>query len=588
MVAPSRYGWTGRVLSVDLGSRSWEVIEPPPETYTREIGGKGLAGYYLGRSGARDYDDPETPVLLFTGPLVGTRAPTSGRMTVMSRSPLTGTVGDASVGGGLGVSIKRAGYDGIIVTGRSNAWVGLEVDEDGVAFVDAAPLLGLPLREASDRLNGHGSVAIVGPAAERGVLFSSIMVDRHFAAARNGLGLSFGAKRLKFVEVSGGRKVPVADRAQLDLAREEVFRLVSASPILMGQSGIRNLGTAALFDLMHTRRMMPTDNFRRTWFEDAPSLNAAALAREYSPKRVGCKGCHILCKKQGASGVALPEFETLSHFTALIGNRSLEEAVRANEACNQLGMDTISAAATLACRREIEGIEYGPGDVVGLLEQIAAGSGEGVLLGQGSARYAREKGAPELSMSVKGQELPAYDPRGAYGMALAYATSTRGGCHLRAYPIGHEILRKPVATDRFDFSGKARIIKISEDKNALIDSLTACKFVFFASSLEEYARAYSAVTGVEATATGLSLAGERIYYRERMMNAAWGFDSSDDDLPPRFFEEAGTPGPGFDVPPLSRAEFLEAMRKYYKVRGLDEEGRPTREKARALGLEWRS
>jgi aldehyde:ferredoxin oxidoreductase len=172
-------------------------------------------------------------------------------------------------------------------------------------------------------------------------------------------------------------------------------------------------------------------------------------------------------------------------------------------------------------------------------------------------------------------------------MALAYVTSTRGGCHLRAYPIGHEILRKPVATDRFTFGGKARIIKISEDRNAVIDSLTACKFVFFAASMEEYARAYTAVTGVEATANDLSRAGERIYYRERMMNARWGFDSSHDDLPARFFEEAGSPGPGFDVPPVSRESFLDARRRYYKVRGLDERGRPTEVKARSLGLRWR-
>jgi aldehyde:ferredoxin oxidoreductase len=188
-------------------------------------------------------------------------------------------------------------------------------------------------------------------------------------------------------------------------------------------------------------------------------------------------------------------------------------------------------------------------------------------------------------MVVKGLELPAYDPRGAYGMSLAYALSTRGGCHLRAYPVSHEILRKPVATDRFTFSGKARIIKIAEDQNAVVDSLTACKFIFFAAGLEEYAKVYAAVTGIAATAEDLLLAGERIYYQERMMNALNGFTALDDDLPQRFFTEAGSGDEAMAINPLDRAAFLAARAKYYRIRGLDEEGRPTPEKIGELGLE---
>ncbi len=187
-------------------------------------------------------------------------------------------------------------------------------------------------------------------------------------------------------------------------------------------------------------------------------------------------------------------------------------------------------------------------------------------------------------MAVKGMELPAYDPRGAYGMSLAYAMSTRGGCHLRAYPISHEILRKPVATDRFSFSGKARIVKIAEDMNAVVDSLTACKFTFFAASLEEYAKAFTAVTGMETTGFELLEIGERIYYNERIMNAANGFDIADDDLPERFFTEHGSSGGGVEISPIKRDDFLEARQNYYAIRGLDKEGRPTREKTEQLGL----
>ena len=173
-------------------------------------------------------------------------------------------------------------------------------------------------------------------------------------------------------------------------------------------------------------------------------------------------------------------------------------------------------------------------------------------------------------------------------MSLAYALSTRGGCHLRAYPISNEILRKPVATDRFTFSGKARIIKIAEDQNAVVDSLTACKFIFFAAGLEEYARAYSAVTGVAATAQELLKAGERIYYRERLMNYRNGFTATDDDLPARFFTEAGSGGNAIDIKAIDREDFLAARARYYRIRGLDENGRPTRQKAEELALEWKS
>jgi aldehyde:ferredoxin oxidoreductase len=203
---------------------------------------------------------------------------------------------------------------------------------------------------------------------------------------------------------------------------------------------------------------------------------------------------------------------------------------------------------------------------------MALRRGEGDLLAQGSRRVAEAMGNPELSMSVKSLELPAYDPRGAYGMALAYCTSNRGGCHLRAYPISHEILRKPVATDRFSFSGKARIIKIAEDANAAVDSLVACKFSFFGATLEEYAELLSAVTGEEYSPQSLKDIGEGIFMTERFYNCANGFDSEDDRLPARFFREPGSGGEGIDIPPIDEERFLEELKKYYRIRGLTPQG----------------
>ncbi|MGD9364864.1 MAG: aldehyde ferredoxin oxidoreductase C-terminal domain-containing protein [Desulfobacteraceae bacterium] len=584
------YGWTGKILHVDLTRRRFDIEKPGPDFYAHYTGGKGLGGYYLRSRAELDWDHPDMVICVFTGPLVATTAPTSGRAHLVSKSPLTGLVGDASVGGKLATRLKRAGWDGLVITGRSREPVGLEILDERIALRDASHLWGQNTDTVHAALNPQkAGLACIGPAAENGVRFASVTTDRHHSAGRSGLGLSLAAKNLKYILVNGTGRVKVADPAQLKQAREEILRLTAASPALMGPFGFTCLGTGAVYDLMDNRRMMPTDNFRRTRFEHAARLNAAAYAKAYAPKKYGCRGCHILCKKIGKQvgvSVSMPEFETMSHFTALIGSMDLDLVVAANQRCNHYGMDTISAAATLACRREVTGKDFTRDSLLALLDDMAYGRGEGRLLGQGAQRYARSMGQPACAMAAKGLELPAYDPRGAYGMALGYAVSTRGGCHLRAYPISHEIFRKPVATDRFTFSGKARIIKIAEDLNAMVDSLTACKFTFFAAGLEEYAKAYTAVTGLSAGAQDLLFNGERIYYNERIINYINGFDCRQDDLPARFFSEAGSGGCGIDMPPIDRQAFLNARAKYYKIRGLDDQGRPTREKARNLGLPW--
>jgi len=591
-VLTSPNGWTGKILHIDLDRSCIDIIRPATKIYHKYIGGKGLAGYYLRPEVTLPWNHPRMPLLIFTGPLVGTAAPTSGRSTIMSRSPLTGTIADTSVGGRLGFQLKRAGWDGIIITGQSETPCGIEIDNDKVQIVAAGELWGKDTATVFSTLaGGSRSIATIGLAAENGVCFSALMVDKHHVAGRAGIGLSFAVKKLKYLSVQGNGKIKIHDKEKLHAAREEILRLTAASPILMGQHGFSCFGTGSIYDLMDSRRMMPTDNFRKTHFDRASELNAHAYKKRYDPGKHGCLGCHIRCKKIGRSeghvGFSMPEFETMSHFTALIDNTDMDLVTQANALCNRYGMDTISAAATLACYKEISGIKDLSGQLVQLLEEIGQGSTElGRQLGKGSFHYASSHNQQAASMSVKGLELPAYDPRGAYGMSLAYALATRGGCHLRAYPISHEILRKPVATDRFTFSGKARIIKIAEDQNAIVDSLTACKFIFLGAGLEEYAGAFSAVTGMAATAQGLLKVGERIYYHERLMNSLNGFEAKDDDLPSRFFDEAGTSGNGIEVGPLDRKAFLEARSRYYTIRGLDGEGRAIKEKAEELGLVW--
>ncbi len=579
------HGWKGQILHIDLTEKRFHIEKPDINIYHTYIGGKGLCGYYLKPYIQKGWDDPAMPLLFFTGPLVDTPSPTSGRMTIMSRSPLTGTIGDTSVGGKFANQVKRAGYDGIIITGKSKTLTGITIENDTILFHDAADEQAKAIPETGPSLNTKAATAVIGPAAENGVLFANIAFDSHFFSGRNGLGLVMADKALKYITISGNHKTTLHDKDTLMQAREEIFRLVSASPILKGDLGISNYGTGALYDLMHARRMMPTKNFRETHFKDASSLNAYAYKKAYDTKKTGCQGCHIQCKKKGQDGEILPEFETMSHFTALLENTDIDIVKQANILCNEYGLDTITTAVTIACYTEIEDKKLNGKQILDLITDIAYNKNSGVELKTGSKQYAVSKGKSSASISVKGLELPAYDPRGAYGMALAYATSTRGGCHLRSYPISHEILRKPVATDRFSFSGKARIIKLTEDINAMVDSLIACKFLFFAASLEEYAKALYGATGFKTSAQELMQIGERIFYNERIMNAANGFTDADDDLPERFFKEAGSSGDGIQVPPINRDDFLEALHNYYKIRGLDEHGIPTEKKAKELGLD---
>jgi len=580
------FGWTGKILEIDLDRRQSTILSPSIAYCHKHLGGKGMAGQILQPHITKLWDHPGMPLVFAAGPLTATTAPTSGRMVIASRSPLTGTIGDASVGGRLGFQIKRAGFDAVVVTGRAGNWTGVTIADDKVAFEDARGLVKLPIGKRYHRIKDKSACALIGPAAESGVYFASIMVDGHFAAGRGGLGLVMAAKKMSFLKVSGNRSIPVFDRAELKQAREEIFRLAAAAPVLMGDLGLTHFGTAALFDLIHSRRMMPTANFRKTHFPGAASVNAFQYQNAFGVQKSGCSGCHVLCKKKDVKGKSLPEYETMSHFHALLENKDMNVVMAANQLCNDLGMDTISAGATLACHAEVMGRSLKPEEIVPLLEDIAYSRGVGRELKMGSSRYAIQAGRPETAMAVKQLELPAYDPRGAVGMALGYALSTRGGCHLRAYPISHEILRKPVATDRFSFSGKARIIKIAEDLNAVVDSLTACKFIFFGATLEEYARALYGVTGFSTTGQDLLKTGERIYYQERILNAHNGFSAKDDDLPQRFFQEPGYKGDDMRIAPLDRKAFLQARSNYYHIRGLSKNGLPTREKCGELGLAW--
>jgi aldehyde:ferredoxin oxidoreductase len=562
------FGYSGKCIKINLTTKEILIHKTPENLCDQYLGGRGIGVSLIKDRITYNYDSPEMSLIFATGPLVGTPAPTSGRMSVISRSPLTGTIFDCSVGGRFGTELKKAGFDFIEIRGISDRWVVLNIENGYVSIEEDRRLSGKNTSEMKEILGNNGSYAAIGIAGEKKVRYASIVFDGHYCAGRGGLGAVMGAKRLKAIRVKGDGKIVVYDFEGLKHAREEIMRLLRASQAIFGEFGLSEFGTAALVDLIHARRMEPTENFKKTLFPYSSKYSGYSMKTHYKTKKAGCAGCPILCKKIGSKGEKIPEFETVSHFGALNGCSDLETIVEANRICDDYGIDTISAASTIACYSEIMGRRLQPDDMIRLLYEIVERATPlGDALAEGSLRYAISMGYPELSMSVKGLELPAYDPRGAYGMALAYATSNRGGCHLRAYPISHEILRKPVATDRFSFEGKARIIKIAEDMNAIIDSLTACKFVFFAASLEEYSRAINAVTGKDYDVQSLLKIGERIWNLERRLNELNGFNKSHDDLPERFFREEGSSSPNIKIPPINRDEFLKARENYYRIRG---------------------
>jgi aldehyde:ferredoxin oxidoreductase len=631
--APGARGYTRRVtqlasalpplrgLLLDLTRRTCRAEELPPEVARLWLGGRGLGAYLALRERLYAVDPlaPENLLVFAPGPLTGTGAPASGRYSVTSRSPLTGTIFDGNSGGNFGNALRRLGWDYLIVTGTLNepgyVTVGLDGAGEasppgpggssagpegpfsgpgGVAVRAVTGLWGRDVPATLERLrelHPHSEAAVIGPAGERGVLFASIVNNRGRSIGRGGLGAVMGSKRLKALVVGGrgDHKPPVADPERLEFIVYEAEKLLKSNPIT--STALPEFGTSVLVNVLDQAGALPTRNHRETRFEGAAAISGEALKREHVVRRSACRGCIIGCARRteagGESGEG-PEYESIWAFGAQCGVGDLTAIVQANYACNRAGMDTITMGSTIACAMELTDLGLlsgGPrfGDaraIIALAEATAAGEGLGAELGLGSARFAALHGHPELSMSVKQLEMPAYDPRGMKAQGLAYATSNRGGCHLRANMLGPEILGVPKMVDRFATLGKAGLLINLQNLNAVLDSLSVCKFTAFAMKEDYYARQLSAVWGEPVEPQELLLLGERIWNAERLFNLAAGFARADDTLPPRLLTEPPPAGPSagqvVDLPPM--------LDEYYISRGWDAGGVPAAAKLERLGL----
>lgn len=576
----------GKILFIDLESRKYTIESLPAEIYSKYIGSRGIGGFCLRKIISKSSDCKDVPLMFLAGTLAGSSLWSCPMLCIMSISPLSGTVGISNVGGKFAFSLKSAGFDAIILQGKSSSLCSINISNSNVEFKNVPDMKGLEISEISKRIEGGYSYVAIGPAAENGVLFSSIIVDSDYSSNHNGLGAVMAQKNVKCICVKGDIKVDPFDQNAMSDVTHNINRLINASSFLKGEFGISNYTSGALYDLVNSRLMLPTDNFKKTYFSKWSNVNAAWYVKKYNFESTGCYGCAVFCKKK--NNFLMPEFEAIAGFSALVGNDDPEVVVEANNVCMEKGMDIVSSASAIASYSQISGTVLSGKEIINMLKDIASNSGIGASLCDGSFRYLEKMGRQNTSMSVKKQDIPMYDPRGAYGIALSYVTSNIGASEKMAYPIGYEILNKPVALDRFSFTAKARVIKMSEDINAVFDSLGVCKFMIPAVSISNYVKAFRMVTGIDMSMADLLKAGERIYFNEKIINSQNGFNSKDDDLPMMFFNEPGTSSGCVNIKPIDRGAFLKARSDYYFMRGLDENAQPFKTKCKELDLECRN
>ncbi|BDV41945.1 aldehyde ferredoxin oxidoreductase [Geotalea uraniireducens] len=597
-------GWHGKVLRVDLSARTWRIEELNLAWAREYIGGRGLGTKYLTEEVPAETDPlaAANKLIFATGPLTGTYGAANGRYVAVTKSPLTGTVASSNSGGYFPSELRYAGFDMIIIEGKAERPVYLKIYNQRVEIADASHLWGKTTFATEDRIrrefHGDAKVACIGPAGENLVHYACIVNDKHRAAGRSGVGMVMGSKNLKAVAVRGTGGVTVADPAAFREAARESSRLLKEHPVTA--EGLPALGTAVLVNIINQSGAMPTRNFQAGTFDRAEEISGERLVQTYLKRNKGCMGCVIACAR--VTGVVDPrwsedgegpEYETIWSMGAACGIADLAAITKGNYLCNEYGMDTITAGSTVACAMELyeKGyiteaeagmpLNFGDADaMVKLLELTGKGEGFGKKIGLGSWRLAASYGVPELSMTVKKQEFPAYDGRGIQGMALEYATSNRGACHVRGYMVSPEILGVPEKLDPQATAGKAGWTKAFQDFTAVVDSAGICLFTTFGIGAPQVTKFFNAATGSAWSVEQLLEAGDRIWNLERLFNLRAGIDPSQDTLPPRLLEEPLPDGPlKGEV-----AKLGEMLPEYYQLRGWSEQGIPTEDKLHALGL----
>jgi aldehyde:ferredoxin oxidoreductase len=614
--------WTKKILRVNLSEGSVKEEPLNMDWAADYIGQRGLATRYMVAETDPTCDalGPDNKLMFATGPLTGTAASTAGRYSVITKSPLTGAIACSNSGGFFGAELKSAGWDMIIFEGKSPSPVMLNIINENAELVPADDLWGKSVWEADKLIHEKSGdpqtrVAAVGRSAEAGCLYSAIVNDLHRAAGRSGVGTVMASKNLKAVAVRGTRgvgNIKDPERFMKSVAEE---KLVLAENAVTGQ-GLPTLGTQVLMNVINEVGALPTNNMQLTQFEGAHNISGEAMLepRKSDGKpnlttNAACFGCTIACGRVstidrthftienkpeywGNSGGL--EYEAAWAMGADTGVDDLDAVTYVNFICNEDGMDPISFGATVAAAMELsekgaitteqtDGMELKFGSAEALAwcaEKVATGEGFGADLGLGSKKLCEKYGRPELSMTVKGQEFPAYDPRGIQGMGLTYATSNRGACHLRSYTVASEILGIPEKTDPAVTDGKAGLVKAFQDATAAVDSMGLCVFTTFAWTLDNMAPQMDAACEGDWTVDRLVEAGERIWNLERDYNIKAGLTGADDNLPERLLKEASKAAPTEG----QVCNLDQMLPEYYQLRGWTADGQVTDEVRQKFSL----
>ena len=611
--------WTGKLLRVDLTTGNSQVEEIPTEWLHEYIGGRGLADRYLFEEMDPTVDPlaPENKMIFATGPLTGTPAPCGARYMVVTKGALTNAITTSNSGGAWGPELKFAGYDLLIIEGRAPKPSYLYIYDDVVEIRDAAHYWGKVVSETEDGLREELGipqlrVACIGPAGENLVKFACIMNDKHRAAGRSGVGTVMGAKNLKAIAVRGTGGVQVANPEAFMKAVWAMRATMESNP---GYAAFADLGTAATIDLTNAAGGLPTRNFQQGQFEEAENLNGNAVRDTRMVTNKACFACTIACgrvcrlgdesdkftvnthpRNWKISGEG-PEYEAAWALGADCGVGDLDAVLKANWLCNDLGMDPISMGATLAAAMELYEngtvtddmvelpLTFGSGEaLVRMTEATGYREGFGDELAAGSKLMGEKFKNPDVFMGSKGQEFPAYDPRGFQGMGIAYATCNRGACHLRAWTPGAEtsgVFSDDPEENAHGTAGKSEWVVNEQHRSTAHDNTGLCLFVGFAGGgLETFVPITAAATGIDYTIDDFVKIGERTWNLERLWTLKAGLTKADDTLPKRLLTEGHKEGPSKGV-----TVHLDVMLPiYYESRGWDEEGVPTPEKLAELGL----
>ena len=598
-------GWIGTILRINLTEGSIKKEPLNMQDAHDYVGARGLGTkYYCNEVDPKiDPLSPDNKLIFMTGPLTGTAACSSGRYEVVSKAPLTGIIGAANSGGHFGPELKYAGYDGIIFEGKADHPVYLHIDDDKVELLDAGELWGQGVHETTEALEAkHGKVRVscIGTPGERCMLYAAIMNDKNRAAGRGGMGAVMGSKNLKAIAVRGTGGVTVARPEGFMREVTKARTMLKEHPVT--GNGLGTFGTEILVNIVNEVGGLPLRNGRDgSYWDKADDTSGEHLNETHLVKNQGCFGCSIACgrvtKIEGKGDLdgfgEGPEYEAGWSYGAACGVNDISSIVKANFICNEQGMDPITLGSTVACAMELYEMGAIPEEDIGfplrfgdaaamvkLTQMCADGEGFGKIIGLGSYRLAEKYGHPELSMSVKKQEMPAYDGRAIQGIGLEYATSNRGGCHVRGYMISPEVLGIPVKLDPQATEGKGAMLKTFQDLTALCDSTGMCLFTTFGIGLPEIAGQYREAVGSDETDEEILLKGERIWNLEKRFNMEAGVEK--DTLPPRLLREALPSGPA-----KGKVNELQTMlADYYEARNWTADGIPTPEKLAELNVTY--